>query len=225
MSTTADITKNTTTEVRDQKLQDQDLGDTTRRRITAMDGSETIVRGIKPSAEAIKALGKFNDRHEIIGLIAINPTAIEREILQVKTNLLRSIALLTQKQLEQMKALGPIDFVKNKQEKGYKKYELYCNQCGENIGYLWARDETLTDWCDLHYRCWYDKNYWNGAMSVNISPVDEQLGFECACGEDTRDYRANKTLPPIQKRLMTEYSLRHREFAKPTSKFSAIALT
>lgn len=36
---------------------------------------------------------------------------------------------------------------------------------------------------------------WYGCATVNISPIDQELGFECFCGNDTRDFRTSATLP------------------------------
>ena len=85
-----------------------------------------------------------------------------------------------------------------KDKTGYKQYEVKC-KCGNDIAVLWAKDETLTEWCDLHYLCEHNKKTWKGCMAVNISPIDLTLGFECTCGNDTRDFSANTTLSPKDK--------------------------
>lgn len=125
-------------------------------------------------------------------------------------------------QIEQFIAKGPIDFLEDKGDR--KKYHILCATCGDKVAYVWAKDQKLTDWADLHYICWYDRESWRGAMAINVSPVDGALGIECACGEDTREFRVNKTLAPIQRNLMSEYSLKHRDFATPDSRFVAVQL-
>lgn len=188
------------------------------RKIKLMDGKEIEVRKIKPSKEAIKQLG-FRTRMELVGHIAVNPLHIERQIALEKAEIIRSMAMMNTNERIDFIDKGPVDFVKDKQ--GLKKYTIRCSTCGEKVAYCWAKNDKLEGWCDLHYICWYDKETWYGAMAVNVSPIDNRIGFECACGEDTRDYRANRTLPPIQKRLMTEYSQKHRDFGSPNSKFIA----
>jgi hypothetical protein len=54
---------------------------------------------------------------------------------------------------------------------------------------------------------------WVGARTPQISPIDGKLGFECFCGNDTRDARDSATLPPGQIQLM----LSRREFNRPNS--------
>ncbi len=34
---------------------------------------------------------------------------------------------------------------------GMKKYEIYCPKCGDLLGFVYALDDKLTDWCNLHY--------------------------------------------------------------------------
>jgi hypothetical protein len=70
--------------------------------------------------------------------------------------------------------------------------------------------------------CWYDKRSWHGCMTVNVSELDGMLGFECVCGEDTRDFRRAKNMPGVMKALRTEYSMNHRQFGKQTSSFLAV---
>jgi hypothetical protein len=192
----------------------------TTREITFM-GEKTRVRRVPPSQEAIESLGEHHRKHTIIGHLAVNPREIEKEIRTLKSNILREMAAMSREQRDDFMNKGPIDFVKDKGNR--KKYDILCGRCGEKVAYCWAENEKLDNWCDLHYICWFDKDSWRGALAVNVSPIDGHLGFECACGEDTRDHRANKTLAPIAKQLMVEYVMKHRDFAKPSSRFAAMA--
>jgi len=54
---------------------------------------------------------------------------------------------------------------------------------------------------------------WFGCATVNLSPIDQKLGFECFCGNDTRDFRSSATLPPNE----IHARLRKREFGKAYS--------
>jgi len=105
------------------------------------------------------------------------------------------------------------------EEQGMKKYAVICKDCKSTLAFLYATDKSLEDWCDLHYVCEHDNLKWSGCMAVNISPVDGYLGFECTCGNDTRDFRANTTLPPQQAFEVAESNLKGREFNKRDSKF------
>lgn len=187
-------------------------------------GDQKIEVEVKtPSLEAIKALG-LRTKRRIVSDIAVNPPWIERGIAIEKAQLMRSIAHMhpTKERPQFFKKNFPIDFVPDKQSKGYEKYTITCVNCGDVVAFVWAKDGTLRDWCDLHYICEHDKNTWYGCMAVNVSPIDGQLGFECACGEDTRDYRANQNLPRVTKQLMMEYSNKHRGFGHKDAAFVAL---
>lgn len=176
------------------------------------------VRKITPSKEAIKALG-LRTKRNIVGHMALNPQEIDMQTRMLRVRILREMAAMSE--LDRMKFCEvPIDFVKDKGNR--KKFFVICTTCHDRVAYVWADNEKLENWCDLHYLCWYDRESSHGAMAVNVSPVDGELGFECACGEDTRDFRVNKTMPPIQKRLMIEYAMKHRGFGTKDSKFIAI---
>lgn len=130
--------------------------------------------------------------------------------------------------------------------KGMKKYEVRCKVCGELNAYVYALNEKLDDWCDLHYvfegrivkeerqRTALKKvkgklvpiteNYyeyasrWFGCMTINISPKDGELGFECSCGNDTRDFRACAIINSKTMKKRIE-NLIGRGFGKKDSKF------
>lgn len=182
-------------------------------------GKEIEVRRIAPSKEALKNITQYIKKREIVGHLAINPPHIDKFTRMMRANILREMALMNTAEREDFINKGPIDFVKDKD--GRKKYSITCARCGDKVAYCWARDEKLTDWCDLHYISWHDKESWRGAMAVNVSPIDGRLGFECCCGEDTRDYRASTNLPPIQKELLVQYMMKHRDFGTKDSKFFA----
>lgn len=138
---------------------------------------------------------------------------------------------------------------------GMKLYKIHCNKCNALLAECFATDDTISDWCDLHYICKSvlgkrkedfgrmvakkDKSgkvigseykphlkevefgYWEGALAINISPIDGKLGIECACGQDTRDFRANATLPDEERAKLVKRSMQGRELGKQDSKFRA----
>lgn len=108
---------------------------------------------------------------------------------------------------------------------GMQRYEITCNNCGQIQGYLWATDPSLKDWCDFHYVNWTDGNEWFGCLTPNISPISGELGIECTCGYDTRDFRANMTLNMVETVKMEDRNKEGREFDKPGSKFTARVIT
>jgi len=113
-----------------------------------------------------------------------------------------------------MKKIGPQRCPKSRKP-GYNRYKIVCAQCGQTVAFVYAKDKYLTDWCDLHYYNWCDRKRWYGCATVNISPIDGKLGFECFCGNDTRDFRNSATLPPKE----IEARLKKRDFGKPNSGF------
>jgi hypothetical protein len=102
---------------------------------------------------------------------------------------------------------------------GMNRYRIDCNNCNEMMGYCWSKDATLTDWCDLHYTSWVEDGRWHGCFGHHISPITEQLCWECVCGQDTRDFRANMTLKPKDAFEMEERNKIGREYGKADSKF------
>lgn len=104
-------------------------------------------------------------------------------------------------------------------EKGMKQYLITCGNCGADMAYIYAKDKKLSDWCDLHYISENTGTEWKGCVATHISPIDGQLCFECACGQDTRDFRANTTLPSKIALEIAEKNLIGREFGKRNSKF------
>lgn len=129
-------------------------------------------------------------------------------------------------------------------KRGKKKFLVKCNECKEKIGVCFASDETLSDWVDFHYiskvqlvdeeiqviddlgkmkKGKVQKVYWTGALGINISPIDQKLGFECACGNDSRDFRANTTLSKKAREEFIRVTSEGRELGKDNSKFLTIA--
>lgn len=102
---------------------------------------------------------------------------------------------------------------------GASRYKVTCPNCGEVVGYCWATDNTLKDWFDFHYVQWTDGERWYGCLTPQISPIDEKLCLECCCGWDTRDFRANMTLPHKIAMVYEEDNKVGREFGRSDSKF------
>ena len=102
---------------------------------------------------------------------------------------------------------------------GMNRYKITCGACGDVVGFCWATDASLTDWCDFHYVQWTDGQFWYGCFTPHISPITQQLCIECACGQDTRDFRANMTLPGILAEKMENENVIGREFNSNMSKF------
>lgn len=193
--------------------------ETTREVIFA--GKSFRVRKLPPSKFALKGLGMRTQR-EIVGHMPVEPLELQKKFALQRAEILREMALMTAIDRERFINKGPIDFVTDKGDR--QKYNIFCGNCGEKVAYVWAENDKLDNWVDLHYICRYDKSSWYGARAINVSPIDGKLGIECCCGEDTRDFRTNRTMAPIQKRLMIEYALKHREFGSPESKFAAVAI-
>jgi len=188
----------------DKKLSQFEL-ETTREVIIG--GQKFRVRKIVPSSAAIKGLGARTKR-VIVSHMPIEPRDLQKKFAMKRADILREMALMSAADREMFIDKGVIDFVTDK---------------GEKVAYVWAANDKLDEWVDLHYICWYNKESWRGALSINVSPIDGRIGIECACGEDTRDFRTAKHIPPIRRTLMIEYSLKHRQFGSPESKFAAIA--
>lgn len=113
-------------------------------------------------------------------------------------------------------------FICPRDKTGMTRYVITCNNCNEIMGYCWATDATLDDFCDFHYVSWTDGNEWFGCFTPNISPITQQLTIECTCGQDTRDFRANQTLPGKRIEQLEREAKIGREFNKPDSKFAVV---
>lgn len=117
---------------------------------------------------------------------------------------------------------------------GKKKFEIRCGVCGDLVAYVYASSEHLVDWCNLHYVSEpklivvkkkegkkiikTEFGEWHGCMAVNISPIDGKLGFECACGNDTRDFRLAHLTNDVVKAKMKENMI-GRDLNQSNSKF------
>lgn len=99
------------------------------------------------------------------------------------------------------------------------RYKVVCRDCGEIQAYLWATNNSLEDWCDCHYTQWHDGSKWHGCFTPHISPITEQLCFECTCGNDTRDFTLNKSLPGALAAQIEEKNKKGRAYGKQDSKF------
>lgn len=146
------------------------------------------------SREQLTKMVKAGINNEtIISFFPVDPAGCECEAM------IDSIQNLPAEVIERKKASkGILRCPKNKD--GYKHYYIYCRNCEARIATLYAKDRSIgTDWCDLHYqsKAVVDKvksddkgvavgGHWEGCFSVNIEPKTGRLGFECACGNDTR---------------------------------------
>jgi hypothetical protein len=201
----------------DKKLSQYELETT---RVVVIGGIKSRVRKIPPSLSAIKGLG-LRTKRVIVSHMPIEPPELQKKYAMKRAEILREMALMTAVDRERFIDKGVIDFVTDKGDR--KKYDIFCSRCSEKVAYVWASNDKLDDWVDLHYICWYNKESWRGALSINVSPIDGKIGIECACGEDTRDFRTANYIPPIRKALLVEYSMKHRHFGDSNSKFAAIA--
>jgi hypothetical protein len=107
---------------------------------------------------------------------------------------------------------------------GMRRYVLRGSFCNQVMGYVWATDNKLSDWCDFHYTQWTDGEKWYGCLTPNISPIDQTLGLECTCGVDSRDFRANTTLSKVVAESFESRNRIGREFGKQDSKFVLAAV-
>jgi len=74
---------------------------------------------------------------------------------------------------------------------GMKKYRIIYKKCRNIVAFVYSTDNKMSDWCDLHYVSEKENGKWKGCFTINLSPIDGKVGFECACGNDTRDFRGN----------------------------------
>lgn len=103
---------------------------------------------------------------------------------------------------------------------GYNRYEITCKNCSHILGYCYSKDSTLKDFFDFHYVSWTNGNYWYGCFTPSISPISQQLCIECTCGQDTRDFRANMTLPSETASMIEKSNSKGRDFGTKDSKFA-----
>jgi len=131
--------------------------------------------------------------------------------------------------------------------KGMKRYEIICAKCGDKVAEVSALDSKLTDWCDLHCYSesrlektfeWEEVPYqlkgklktkrvkvyksvgkWHGCRSIQISDKDGKLGIECACGQDTRDFRVKNNLTGRELKAKLKENMIGRNFGVKNSKY------
>lgn len=175
--------------------------------------------GMNRVSEDLAKRTPSNKFRVVIGHFAINPPHIEKGIKHEKARIIREVSRMSPKEKAEFFDSDPIDFVEDK--KGLKQFFIYCNNCGDVVAYCWAKKANLEGWCDLHHITYNDREMFRGCITPNVSLVDGRLGFECACGEDTRDHRKGSTLPPQARRLMIDYVMAHRDFGKETSSYRA----
>lgn len=112
-----------------------------------------------------------------------------------------------------------------KDKTGKQKYQVTCTNCKAILAECYASDGTLSDWFDLHYIQETNGKKWTGCLTVNVSPLDGKIGFECCCGQDTRDFRSRRSNlhgKELDEKI-TETSS-GREFGLDKSKFKAVSL-
>ena len=105
-----------------------------------------------------------------------------------------------------------------------RRYKIVCKNCGETQAFVWATDDTLRDWCDCHYVQWSDGEQWHGCLTPHVSSITEELCFECCCGQDTRDFRANATLSYKTITELENKASIGRKFGKSNSKFKTVLI-
>jgi hypothetical protein len=120
--------------------------------------------------------------------------------------------------------IGIIDCPRSKNK---KRYEVRCANCGDLVAYVHADDNNLTRWCNLHYvseaqlvkQKKVEYGEWHGCMGIQVSPIDGKIGVECACGNDTRDFRVKNNLTGEQLETKIKLNMKGRELNQKDSKF------
>lgn len=105
---------------------------------------------------------------------------------------------------------------------GKDLYKIVCNKCKAVQGYCYASDNTLYDWVDFHYVQICNGEKWEGCFTPHVSPITEILCFECTCGNDTRDFRANVSLPGTMAIKKERENRVGRHLGQRGEKFTAI---
>lgn len=153
---------------------------------------------MKPTIEAIKLLETLNLKERVISNIlpiCKSDCGCQKEISQIKKNNI------------------PMKYVEcnNPRKKQMKKYLIVSKKSGDEVATVYAIDNTLKDWLDCRYISWHDDKSWHGCLSVQVSPIDESLGFECVDLTDTRDFRVKAIgdSEEIKKRIK---NVGHRQF-------------
>lgn len=175
-------------------------------------------RKVLASRETESHLKKFEtNKLEVYSFFPIDPPHdenVHKHITRIKADLQ---ILEPDVRKQKMNQMGHYENPRDKT--GMKRYRVVCNYCDAVQGFLWTDDLTLHDWCDFHYYLYSDGNEWYGCHTPHISPIDGTLLFECTCGQDIRDFRANMTLPSAVAYEKEQDNKRGREFGKRDSKF------
>lgn len=168
------------------------------------------------ASQEIKKEVKKNGPHKVLGYFPIDgPNEhAHNELVEAR------------RRLEIMKERGRKDEMEKKpvldsaiSNEGKTKYLITCGKCGVAQGYVWAKDDKLTDWSDFHYLNWSDGKQWYGCLVPHVSPIDGKLCLLCCCGQDTRDFRANMTLGAEKADEIEAKNKRGRNFGTNSSKF------
>lgn len=130
----------------------------------------------------------------------------------------KRLAMATEKErLKLIEENSPIMCPRDKSK--MQQFVIFCQKCGDAQGYVYATDDKLSDWCDFHYLQWTEKGEWRGCFTPHLSPITEELCFECCCGNDTRDFRANSKLPYSLAMTMEERNSVGRRFGHKDSSY------
>lgn len=133
---------------------------------------------IRPvSSESIKALGKASKRF-IYSKFTVDRfdcecKARERDLFN------KSASLSEIHHKEFLEVNTPIEC---RNILGKKKYSLSCPDCKEIVATLYASNQNLDNYANLHYVCWHDTKSWHGTFGVNVNPSTEEITIECCCG-------------------------------------------
>lgn len=203
------------------------------------------INRISVSSEELELLQKSGKTEHVIS--SVWPTdkpncPCQAKIRELKTQLSQ---MSTNKAKELIASFGD-KYECPRSKEGATQYKIHCQNCGELVATCYSTDAELSDYFDFHYVCrsvLVDKvevieetdekgkikkrrtteqvGYWQGAMAINVSPIDLSIGIECACGEDTRDFRGNMTIPSKERIDRVKESMKGKRFGKSDSRFKA----
>lgn len=129
------------------------------------------------SEESLKLLGKAKKR------VIYSRFTVDKHDCECKSRekeLISKASILNDKQKEEyLEANTPI-VCKNIKDK--KKFILICPDCKSQVAEVYAVNDKLENYANLHYISWYDKNSWYGAFGVNVNPSTQVVNIECCCG-------------------------------------------
>lgn len=169
---------------------------------------------VKASPDVADALGK-NEERKVYSFFPIDP--FDCDCFEKVQSWEKRLGEAGKRAQSMMDREGHIVCPRSKEDK-YKQYDVVCNNCGETVAQVHSTDKRLTEWCNLHYVSWHDKNKWRGCFGINLSPIDGKPGFECTCGQDTRDFRTTKNRSKVYQQKKVE-NMEGREFGLSNSKF------